>query len=166
MQSVEDIATVKYNPNFAAIGQKYPDKKGLIIRAIKTGEYRLTDDAVELDIGGETVRCDKDIILVLYEAKDGLAVASAQEIVVSLDLTITDELLREGCAREIIRSIQDARKQLGCEIVDEIKIAFIEGTAPEGFADYITGETLSRICEIDTPDTVIDVDGIKIAVKR
>ncbi|MBP3308960.1 MAG: isoleucine--tRNA ligase [Clostridia bacterium] len=166
MQSVEDIATVKYNPNFAAIGQKYPDKKGLIIRAIKTGEYRLTDDAVELDLGGETVRCDKDIILVLYEAKDGLAVASAQEIVVSLDLTITDELLREGCAREIIRSIQDARKQLGCEIVDEIKIAFIEGTAPEGFADYITGETLSRICEIDTPDTVIDVDGIKIAVKR
>ena len=109
---------------------------------------------------------DADIILVTYIAKDGLHVASDHEIIVSLDLTITEELKKEGLAREIIRSIQDARKQIGCEIMDNIKIS-LEGEYPAEWVETICSETLSSVAAIDSPDTVIDIDGIiRVSVKK
>lgn len=167
LENVSDIATVKYNPNFAVIGSNYPAEKGLIIKAIKSNAYTIKENCVECIINGEAKEYSKDIILVLYDAKDGLAVASSQEIVVSLDLTITKELMNEGIAREIIRSIQDARKQIGCEITDTISIRVVEGQIPEGWENYILGETLSKLDDIKDHDILIEVDEeYKIAIKR
>lgn len=167
LENVSDIATVKYNPNFAVIGNNYPAEKGLIIKAIKSNAYTIKENCVECIINGEAKEYSKDIILVLYDAKDGLAVASSQEIVVSLDLTITKELMNEGIAREIIRSIQDARKQIGCEITDTISIRVVEGQIPEGWENYILGETLSKFDDIKDHDILIEVDEeYKIAIKR
>lgn len=167
LENVSDIATVKYNPNFAVIGNNYPAEKGLIIKAIKSNAYTIKENCVECIINGEAKEYSKDIILVLYDAKDGLAVASSQEIVVSLDLTITKELMNEGIAREIIRSIQDARKQIGCEITDTISIRVVEGQIPEGWENYILGETLSKFDDIKDHDILIEVDEeYKIAIRR
>lgn len=167
LENVSDIATVKYNPNFAVIGNNYPAEKGLIIKAIKSNAYTIKENCVECIINGEAKEYSKDIILVLYDAKDGLAVASSQEIVVSLDLTITKELMNEGIAREIIRSIQDARKQIGCEITDTVSIRVVEGQIPEGWENYILGETLSKFDDIKDHDILIEVDEeYKIAIKR
>ena len=166
LDNVNDIATVKYDPNFNVIREKYPKDIPSIIKAVKSGKYSLCGDVVRLDLGAGEVELDADIILVTYLAKDGLSVASDHEIIVSLDLTITEELKKEGLAREIIRSIQDARKQIGCEIMDNIKIS-LEGEYPAEWVETICGETLSSVSEIDAPDTVIDIDGIiKISVKK
>jgi len=126
----------------------------------------MNGDTVTLDINGTEQTLDSDIILVTYLAKDGLHVASDHELIVSLDLTITEELKAEGMAREIIRSIQDARKQIGCEIMDNITIS-IEGNYPVAWVDTICSETLSSIGEIDTPDTTLTIDdSIKILIKK
>ena len=167
LENVSEIATVKYNPNFAAIGSNYSAEKGAIIKAVKSGCYELKDDCVECKIDGEIKKYSKDIILVIYEAKDGLAVASSQDIVVSLDLTITDELRDEGFAREIIRSIQDARKQIGCEITDTVLISYLEGQVPENWIEHICNETLSVIDVAEDYDTVVSVnESIKIGIKK
>ncbi len=166
LDNVSDIATVKLDPNFNVIREKYPKEIPFIIKAVKSGKFEIKGDVVALEIAGEMRELDADIILITYLAKDGLSVASDHEIVVSLDLTITEELKAEGMAREIIRSIQDARKQIGCEIMDNITIR-LEGEYPKEWVEVICGETLSSVGEIENADTEIDIDGIvKIFVKR
>ena len=166
LSDVNDIATIKYDPNFNVIREKYPTQIPFIIKAVKSGKYTMNGDAVTLDINGEEKTLDADIILVTYLAKDGLHVASDHELIVSLDLTITEELKAEGMAREIIRSIQDARKQIGCEIMDNITIS-IEGNYPAAWIDTICSETLSSIGKINEPDTMLNIDdSIKILIKK
>ena len=98
--------------------------------------------------------------------------ASQAGIVVSLDLTITEELQKEGIAREIVRNIQDARKRLGCEIMDKITVSFpVHAAFPTEWTDYICSESMSVAGSIDTPDTMVEVamDGVEpivIGIKR
>jgi isoleucyl-tRNA synthetase len=164
---VTTLATIKYAPNFAEIRARYPNSTADIIKAIKTNNYKLTNAGAELEINGENQVLDKEIILVTFDAKPGMHVASDNGIVVSLDLTITDELKAEGIARDIVRNIQDARKQIGCDIMDKIAVD-ISGGYPTSWLNYITKETLSDIREVKKPTTTITVDAdepivIKIA---
>ena len=91
---------------------------------------------------------------------------SEHGIVVSLDLTITEELKAEGIARDMVRNIQDARKQSGLEISDRIIIE-IGGSYPTEFAEYICGETLAEIGTVSAPLTTAEVetDGEMITIK-
>ncbi len=160
IEDVGDIAKIKYDPNFAVINAKV-DKtvKGKVIQAIKSGKYRLEGDNAILTIDGTETTFDADVILVTYIAKEGLFVASQGDIVVSLDLTVTEELRREGFAREIIRNIQDARKQLGCEITDRIVIEITEGEIPAEWVDFICSETLSTVGTVADCSEPVTVEG-------
>lgn len=165
------IATIKCDPNFNEIRSKYPDRIPEIIKAVKSNKYRFDGEDAVLEINGTEERFDKSVILVSYIAKEGLFVASQSGIVVSLDLTITEELRQEGIAREIVRNIQDTRKKIGCEIMDEILVSFSSDAFPTEWTDYICSETLSKVGSFDTPDATVDValdDGktITVAVKK
>ena len=124
---------------------------------------------MECNVDGEIKAYDKEIILVTFIAKDGFFVASDFDLVVSLDLTITEELKAEGLAREMIRGIQDARKQIGCEITDKIVIA-VTGDYPAAWMDYVCGETLSSVAAVENPATVVEVQegdaNIQIAIAK
>ncbi len=166
LDKVESIAQVKYAPNFNEIRSRYPSRIPEIIKAVKSGKFALTANGAELEINGEKETFDPEIILVTYQAKAGQHVASEKGIVVSLDLTITDELREEGYARDIIRSIQDARRQMDCLITDTIALS-VTGDVPEKWLDYICDETLSRLENIETPDLSFDIDlggGRKVTV--
>ena len=95
--------------------------------------------------------------------------ASSRGIVVSLDLTLTEELKAEGLARDMVRNIQDARKQMGCEITDMVLVAF-EGDVPRQWLEYICRETLGRLSDIVNPESVIEIEEegkrVKISVSR
>jgi isoleucyl-tRNA synthetase len=144
LNDVSDIATVKYDPNFNEIRSRYPDRVPEIIKAVKTGQYELDGGKAILTINQSKESFDSEIILVTYQSRENMPVASNQDMVVSLDLTITDELRSEGLARDIVRHIQEARKQLGCDIMDQILVT-ITGDYPEKWTDYIQTETLSTI---------------------
>lgn len=152
-----DIADVKYDPNFSEIRSRYPDRIAEIIKAVKSGKFQMADGAVMLHIDDREERFDADIILVTYRAKDGQHVASNHGIVVSLDLTLTEELRAEGLARDIVRNIQDARKQIGCEITDTIVLAF-EGDVPKQWSEYICKETLGCLGVVATPESIIEIE--------
>lgn len=157
IDDVENIAVVQYNPNFSEIRNRYPSKISEIIRAVKSGKFTFGDDKVILNINGDDESFDSNIILITYQAKEGQHVASNHGIVVSLDLTLTEELKEEGYARDIVRNIQDVRKQMGCEITDYIHVSFKEGV-PLKWSDYICKETLGKITEIENPDSIIEVE--------
>lgn len=172
MEDVGSIATVKCDPNFNEIRSRYPARIPDIIKAVKSNQYRVEGNEAILTINGAEESFDKSIILVSYIAKEGLFVASQSGIVVSLDLTITEELQKEGIAREIVRNIQDARKRLGCEIMDQITVSFPANEAfPVEWTDYICSESMSVVGEIDTPDTTVEVavdgaDAILVHIKK
>ncbi len=153
LERVDAVASMKYDPNFMVIRSKYPKEVPSLIGAIKSGKYELKDTTVEIN----GTQYDKDIILVTYLAKEGMAVASDGAIVVAIDTTITPELYAEGVARDVVRSIQDTRKQLGCEISDKISIQF-RGEFPEEWKEYVLGETLSVEVPIAVPDEIVTVD--------
>ena len=168
-EDVSAIADVQYAPNFNTIRDLYRDRVPVLIKAIKSGAFRLTDDAAILTIDGREESFDPDIILVTYQAKDGGHIMSGRGVVVSLDLTITDELRAEGIARDLVRMIQDARKQGGCEISDRI-ILQIDGKYPEAFAEYICGETLASFGAVTEPLASFELEGtdgiIKAAIAK
>ncbi len=150
LDRVDSVAEVKYAPNFNEIRNRYPERTPELIKAIKSGKFRLTADAAVLEINGAEESFDYEIILVTYQAKAGQHIASEKGTVVSLDLTLTEELLEEGFARDIVRSIQDARKQMGCAITDYISVSF-EGELSQQWKDYICGETLGKMESFDNP---------------
>ena len=87
------------------------------------------------------------MVLVETESAEGYACAEEAGYLVGLDTTLTERLLVEGLARELVRTVQDARKQGGLEISDRI-ILRIEGSdrvsrALESFRDYLMSETLA-----------------------
>ncbi|MBQ3864306.1 MAG: isoleucine--tRNA ligase [Clostridia bacterium] len=171
LDDVDHIATVTYKPCFPVIGQKYPQQRPAIIKAIQSGKFALEAGKAVLDLNGEKQAFDEDILLVTYNAKAGMHVVSESGVVVSLDLTITDELRKEGLARDIVRTIQDARKAQNYNITDRITISVPNGRLPEGWVEYICGETLGSIGDVPAPDAVLTVEGegkedITIAIAR
>lgn len=157
LDTVDEIATVKCDPNFNEIKALYPDRIKDLIKAIKSGSFSWSGDGVLIRLGDAEELFDSRVILVSYVAKEGYHVASAKGIVVSLDLQITEELKQEGFARDIIRNIQEARKIMECDILDKIQIE-ISGDVPEEWIDYICKETLSSIAMVNRPDYDVDVE--------
>jgi isoleucyl-tRNA synthetase len=89
-----------------------------------------------------------DEIQVRLQAKEGWAAAQGRSVVVVLATELTPDLIREGIARELVRTIQDRRKEIGCQFTDRIAIGLVTDSAElkeaiEQFADYIRGETLA-----------------------
>jgi isoleucyl-tRNA synthetase len=127
---------------------------------------------VEMDLNGETVEITKEMVDVKISAKEGFAVAMENNVFTILDTTITDELIKEGLARELISKVQQMRKQNDFEMMDNIKI-FVEAdeevaAAIEEHKEYIMAETLAVAVESKEGLDTADLNGHKtgIAVER
>ena len=119
---------------------------------------------VSLDDG--PVELEKDDIQIRLQAKEGWAAAEGRSVVVVLATELTDDLIREGFARELVRAVQDRRKEMGCEFTDRIAIGFVTESrellaAVDQFREYIAGETLSL--EIK-PEPIPDAEPVEIDV--
>jgi isoleucyl-tRNA synthetase len=107
-----------------------------------------SDGQVTLEIDGTPLVLDSQDLQVRLQAKPGWAAAQGKSCVVVLATELSDSLVAEGWAREIVHIIQTQRKDSGCEFTDRIEIG-IETDDPairsavEQFGDYIRGETLS-----------------------
>ncbi len=169
LQDASAIVSVKYDPCFQEIRDKYPERIPEIIKAIRSGAFSLHENEVCLTIDGKQERFDGSILLVTYQAREGMHAAGHQGVVVSLDLTVTEELKREGLAREIVRHVQEARKQMGCDITDHIVIS-ITGDFPEEYTDYVCRETLSVVGEVAQAVSTVEIEddgnGLSINISK
>jgi isoleucyl-tRNA synthetase len=170
INDVSEIAEIQYQPNFAALGAKYGSKLSEIIKAIRGKKFEICGNNLVLEINGEKLTLSEEDVLINYNAKSGLHVMSGGGIVAALDLTVTEELKREGVARELVRNIQDARKQLSCDMTEKIAVRFKGEQPPEEWLEYICGETLSNISDFDDFDAQCEIVGnsekILVGIKR
>lgn len=153
LNNVEEIADIEYLPNYKILGPKYGKEIKDIADLIINGKFELFDDNYKLENGD--VITDEDLI-VRYNFKTNDIVANDKEIVIKLDINLTDELKEEGLAREIVRNIQDARKSLNLKINDRIKIE-IDKTINKELLEYICNETLSSYTKLDDCDMELNV---------
>lgn len=156
LNNVEEIANIEYMPNFKTLGPKYGSNIKNITNVIKNKAFIVKDDCYEIVIDNNKELLNKEDIIVRYISKEGETVVNDNEIVLRLDTILTEELKEEGLAREIVRNIQDSRKQLNCQIEDRIKIE-INNSINDELKKYICNETLSDITNLDTCDLEINV---------
>lgn len=128
--SESDLVEVSLKPNFRSLGQRFGKDTPAVASAISTmdpakvvSEIRnsgsISIDVPQLEI---TTLIGADDIIVTETPKEGWAVATEGGESVALDLAITHELTLAGLARELVRSVQEARKNAGLDISDRISL--------------------------------------------
>lgn len=147
----QTIATRVYKPNFAYIRENYAQDMPIINKSIAKGEFVLSNGNVVIHNNGKELVLNANCLIVEYKAKGGMPVLAEGDTVVALDTKLTDELIREGVAREVIRFVQDSRKQIGCDLSDRISISF-SNNIPQEFVEFVCAETLSKVKNIEKAD--------------
>ena len=101
-----------------------------------------------------------DDVEVIRTEKEGVAVETDGPVAVALDTTLTEDLLDEGFAREVVNKIQNMRKTSGFEVTDRIVVRYNSGDrlkrAVDRFDEFIRRETLAREIEFAEHDQLTD----------
>lgn len=105
----------------------------------------------ELELTGED-------LIIESESAEGYACGADAGYLTALDTSLTDELIREGIARELIRTVQESRKQAGLEVSDRIVLG-VSGSkgvedALQEFKDYLMSETLATEWRVGQDDAL------------
>jgi isoleucyl-tRNA synthetase len=113
-------------------------------------------EAFKLEVAGETIPLEGDDILIETHSAEGYSCEADSGYLAALDTTLNDDLVAEGLAREVVRSVQDARKQADLNVSDRITLG-VSGTAAvekaiEIHREYLMNETLATTWEIGQPD--------------
>ncbi|MEO7989307.1 MAG: isoleucine--tRNA ligase [Chryseolinea sp.] len=182
IEYIDDASGVlvkKVKPNFAKLGKQYGPKMKEVSAVINT----LTKEEIStIEKKGTFSKEGFDLVLddVLISSEDipGWSVVSEGGITVALDITITEELKKEGIARDFVNRIQNLRKEMGMEVLDKIGIEVEKDgeamtAALTEFKDYISTETQALTLELkDVVADATDVDmdefvlRVKISVKK
>ncbi|MFH1284215.1 MAG: isoleucine--tRNA ligase [Candidatus Peregrinibacteria bacterium] len=174
IEEASDIVEQSVVPNAKLLGPKYGADVQFIIKEIKSGKFEVLGDG-RVKVGNFTL--EQDEVEIGFKGKEGFDAAGAEGVSVALDTTVTDELKKEGYAREIVRCVQEMRKDADYQVDDRIYVSIeTEGeveVAVTEFADYIKSETLADELQQsgDIPwdrEKKIEVDGnsVKIAVRK
>jgi isoleucyl-tRNA synthetase len=155
-EEISDLAELKLQINFKKIGAKYGPKIKEITAAAKEGKWQKISEK-EIEIAGIKL-VDDEFELKLAtknhdEKKFAIAALPSNDCLVSLDIEITKELEDEGIARDIIRAIQQNRKDANLNISDRINLQIFSANprilqVAKSFENYIKEQVLadSLIC--------------------
>lgn len=167
----------KVKCNFRVMGKKF----GKLMKAVASAVDALTqaeiacletEGTLSLAVEGESITVERADVEIVSEDIPGWVVANEGALTVALDIEVTDDLRREGLAREMVKRIQAYRKDNGFEITDHINIVMQAGDAAmceavEAFREYICTQVLadSFTFAADVADAAaFDFDGTIINV--
>ena len=175
-----NILVKNVKPNFKTLGKKY----GKQMKQIQAYFTNMSQDEIHafeknngthLNVDGVDVELTLEDALISTQDIPGWAVTSQDDLTVALDMTITDELMQEGLAREIVNRVQNLRKTGGFEVTDRIELLIEKNdkidAAIEKFGDYICTETLATIIKVDALEGVeaeelVEGINVKLMIKK
>jgi isoleucyl-tRNA synthetase len=163
-----DLVEFSAKGNFRELGKRFAKQTPVVAAAIAEADAGAL--AVELKetgtasvvVDGEDVRVSEAEVLLSERPKEGWSVVNEQGETVALDLEVTPELKQAGLAREVVRTLQEARKTAGLEVSDRIRV-WLTSTDPEltdalgKHADEIAREVLAVELTQSAPSESPDV---------
>jgi isoleucyl-tRNA synthetase len=162
------IVSYRIKPNLPRVGKHYGKQIPQIRKALEKADGAAIASAVargesfELVLPDQTLTFEGEDVLIETSSAEGYACAEDAGFLTALDTTLTDDLIDEGVAREIVRSVQDARKQAGLEVSDRIVLG-VSGSAGVERAllahrDYLMTETLATEWSVGQTDPLFSID--------
>lgn len=169
------ILVKRVKPDFKKLGPRY----GKIMKQLAANVAAMSQDDIlrfekegkfAFDIDGQQAVIGLDDVEIISEDIPGWLVANEGRLTVALDITVTEELRREGIARELVNRIQNIRKSSGFDITDKIHVQLTrnEETDPavEEYKDYIAKQVLAEsitLCDaLDSAGAELDFETFSI----
>ena len=175
--SGSNILVKKVKPDFKKLGPRY----GKVMKALAAAIQAMTqeeiatferDGSFTFSIDGNACTVVTDDVEIISEDIPGWLVANEGRLTIALDITVTDELRREGLARELVNRLQNLRKSSGLEITDRIRVALAPAKEMEGvleaYGDYICRQVFAETIETvagATGTTELEFDDFQLPVK-
>lgn len=159
----------KVKPNFKTLGAKLGQNMKVLagkVAELTQDEIRLleSEDGLDIQLGEENFRLLLADAEIISEDVPGWQVAVNGNLTVALDVNVSDELLKEGIAREFINRMQNLRKEAGFEVTDKIHVVVQEhpqvGPAIIEYKNYICAEILAQ--DLQLAPTIINGKTIDI----
>ena len=173
LEDASDILIKQIKPNFKTLGPKFgKDMRFIAAEVQKFNQEDINkiekDKNILLDINGKNITLELADVEISSKDIEGWLVANEGSLTVALDVTITEDLRKEGVARELVNRIQNARKDTGLEVTDKIKLTVLnfenlQQSISEN-REYIMSETLTKeLVFVDElrDGTAIEFDAIK-----
>ena len=170
----------RIKPNFKTLGKKYGKQMKEIAQVMNSfGKDEISEIENKgyylLYLPSGEVHLELEDVEIITEDMPGWLVANEGKLTVALDITVTDDLLREGIARELVNRIQNIRKSNGYEIIDKI-IVEIESRdeineAVKEYTNYIASQTLANSVLLSShlenaTELEFDEYTVKVSVKK
>ena len=171
----QGILVKKVKCNFRVMGKKY----GKLMKGVSAKMNTLSQDEIaqlektgtySFELEGQNIVVDAADLEIISEDIPGWLVSNEGNLTVALEVELTDELKREGMARELINRIQNLRKDTGLEITDRIIVTVAPheetNAAIESFGNLIKTQVLANDIKIGENDGVeTEFDEFKLNIK-
>jgi len=180
LEDASDLLIKQIKPNFKTLGPKFGKDMGLIANKVQNFSKEdinkiEKEGTISMEINGKNINLGLEDVEISSKDIAGWLVANEGSLTVALDVTLTDDLRKEGIARELVNRIQNARKDSGFEVTDKIKLTVLNfENLQEAISDnktYIMSETLTQelvfVDELNT-GVVVEFDNIvsKIVIEK
>jgi isoleucyl-tRNA synthetase len=125
-----ELVNISVKANFKSLGARYGGDVQAIAKVISASDPRelvttlRINQSTTLPFDGKLAEITLDDLVVTETPKEGWSFASHNGESVALDLNLTPELIEAGLVREIIRAVQDGRKNAGLDVSDRIHLTF------------------------------------------
>ncbi len=169
----------RVKPNFKKLGPRYGKiMKQLVplLQEISQNDINTLekDGVLTFNINGQQIEIHRDDVEIISEDIPGWLVGTSDKITVGLDISITDELRKEGIARELVNRIQNLRKAKDFEITDRISLEIsanpMVDEAIRENAEYIKSQVLANNIQLTSKNLEdkieIDDQTLTITIKK
>ena len=181
MKFVDNTAGIlvkRIKPDFKKLGPRY----GKIMKALAAQIQQMSQEDINafekagtftLQVEGQDAVIERADVEIFSEDIPGWLVANEGRLTVALDITITDDLKKEGLARELVNRVQNLRKSSGFDITDKVNITVASSAEMDAaiteYKEYIANQVLANSIEIANAPiadaTTLDFEDFKLDVK-
>ena len=171
------ILVKKIKPDFKKLGPRYVK----IMKALAAAIQAMSQDEINafekvgtftLTVEGQEAMIERADVEIISEDIPGWLVANEGRLTVALDITVTENLRKEGLARELVNRIQNLRKSSGYDITDKISVTVLSNDgmdeAIKDFNSYIANQVLAvsvEITDVISDATEMDFEDFKLSVR-
>lgn len=176
LDDASSILVKEIKPNFKTLGPRFGKDMKAIADAINGFEATQIsalerDGSLTIEISGKNIILDASDVVIQSKDIEGWSVASEQGVTIALDSTLSDSLVLEGIARELVNRVQNLRKDKGFEVTDTIALTIEKHNrlqeAVQANKSYVMSEVLAQNIQFidkNADGETLSFDGIETMI--